>query len=452
MKKENSDGLSAQRRRSEPAKGTAKSPAKRARPTSARKTKQPVESQRAHRAVSVWVVILTGIAMAFFAVWSVHWYITPLRGRGRSVRVDLPVEASAAEVTRRLWRAGVITRPWMFHALVLATRAGAKAHRGTVAFRDDLSPRAVLRVLSRGTAGVIRVTVPEGWSRYEIARRLDALGVCPGRDFLAATEEPSVLQRYGLRVSETPNENVRPTLEGMLFPDSYDFSPATAPEAVVERMTTRFFRRWKALIESHPVMVSRAEQLQWSTAPSMPPRPSVTGANTDGNTLSRGEYALVVLASMVERETGHSEDRAHVASVFWNRLTDPGFLPRLLQSDPTVTYGCIARTARGETLPGCNTVVTTVDGGISDAGLPSRRGAITTQMLADTTNPWNTYRREGLPPTPICNPGLAALEAVLSPTADRDLYFVATPDGRSAFAPTLDQHRQNVRRFLRSPR
>jgi UPF0755 protein len=157
------------------------------------------------------------------------------------------------------------------------------------------------------------------------------------------------------------------------------------------------------------------------------------------HTCTKELHGIVTLASIVERETGAPEDRARVASVFWNRLTLPTFHPRLLQSDPTVVYGCVAaaRAGRGDAPSPC---------GDPDAGA---RMPITAAMLDDGRNPWNTYRHEALPPSPICSPGARALEAALAPSPDEDLYFVARGDGRSVFARTLEEHRRNVQTYLR---
>jgi UPF0755 protein len=143
------------------------------------------------------------------------------------------------------------------------------------------------------------------------------------------------------------------------------------------------------------------------------------------------DAALLTLASLIEKETGAPEDRSRVAAVFWNRLTLAEFQPRLLQSDPTVVYGC--RVAHP---PSCATLA---------AGA---RPAITRAMLDDAQNPYNTYEHEGLPPGPIANPGLRAIEAALSPAPTRDLYFVAMGNGRSAFATTRAEHEANVQRYL----
>jgi UPF0755 protein len=331
------------------------------------------------------------------------------------VRVTIDEGADSAAVTRALWTAGTIRHPWLFHLLVAATGAADSAHRGTVALRDDLTPYAILRTLLRGAAGVVRVTVPEGYTRFDIARRLESAGVCPAADFLARTEEPAALRRWGVTGS----------LEGYLFPDTYDLPPDSPAERVVDRMVTEFARRYRALKAQHPDGVARATAL--AGAQPAPPSPDAFDA---------ADRAIVALASLVERETGAPDDRAHIAAVFWNRLRLPDFRPRLLQSDPTVTYGCVAMAARGTALPACDNG----DGGV--------RRAITGAMLNDRANPFNTYQHEGLPPGPIANPGARALAAALSPTGDQDLYFVAMGEGRSAFAPSLEEHRRNVQRYL----
>ncbi|MEI8256407.1 MAG: endolytic transglycosylase MltG, partial [Deltaproteobacteria bacterium] len=135
----------------------------------------------------------------------------------------------------------------------------------------------------------------------------------------------------------------------------------------------------------------------------------------------------------VEEETGSPDDRPRVAAVFWNRLRDPAFTPRLLQTDPTIVYGC--RVAHPPSCP--------------DTPRGGGHVAITRAMLDDPGNPYNTYRHVGLPPGPITNPGLAALEATLAPAAIRALYFVATGSGHSAFANTRAEHEANVQRYLR---
>jgi UPF0755 protein len=387
-----------------PAGAAAKAPARASR--ARRRAAPPVPPLAVAAAVLALVALLAALGVGFYLR-------TPHRGRGRPVRVTVAADADAAALTRALWTAGVIDHPWLFHPLAAVTGAADRAHRGTVAFRDDLTPYAVLRALLRGTAGVIRVTIPEGYTRFDIARRLDAAGVCAAADFIASTEDPALLQRYGLSGS----------VEGYLFPDTYDLPPDSEAARVVDRMVAAFARQLAAAKAAHPDGVARAAVLA-------PPTPVPPGA------FDAADRLIVTLASLVERETGAPDDRAHIASVFWNRLRLPEFRPRLLQSDPTVAYGCVAMAARGAPLASC----AAGDGGV--------RRTITGAMLLDRANPFNTYQHEGAPPGAIANPGAQALAAVLAPTGDHDLYFVAMGDGRSAFAPTLEGHRRNVQRYL----
>lgn len=404
---------------------TSKPPAPRA-PAAKRPPKRPAKGPRWGYALGVLALALCAVAVASVGAY----LLTARHGAGRAVRVTIPDDADGAAITRALWEARVIDRPWLFHALVVLSGTPSRVHHGVVALRDDLTPRAVLRALRSGAAGVVRVTFPEAFTRFDMARRLELAGVCGAEEFLRYTEDPAVLARHG--VAAVPGAPA--SLEGWLFPDTYDFPPDAGAEAVVARMTQVFARRLDALKVAHPDGVLRAAALVAAL-----PAEARAALPGDGVAADPVDRAVVTLASLVERETGAPEDRPHVSSVFWNRLTRGEFTPRLLQSDPTVAYGCrvMLRAGSPEALRVC---------GDGDAGA---RRAITAAMLADATNPWNTYRHEALPPSPICNPGARALEAALAPSADEDLYFVARGDGRSVFARTLEEHRRNVQVHLR---
>ncbi len=352
---------------------------------------------------------LTALALAVTCALAGWYLVTPRRGRGAVVRVTVPAGVEAAALAGLLARANVVDRPWAFAPMVWLTGAHRSVKPGMIPLRDDLSPRAVLRALAHG-GGMARVTIPEGFTRFDVARRLEAAGVCGAEAFLARTEAPEALARAGV---------AGPSAEGYLYPDTYDLALGASPDAVLDRMVGVFARRFEALKAAHPDGVARATAL--------------AGADPQ-----EADRAIVTLASIVERETGAPDDRARVAAVFWNRLTRPDFHPRLLQSDPTVVYGCLAAPRMSLSLASC---------GDADAGA---RMPITAAMLDDARNPWNTYRHEALPPSPVCNPGARALEAALAPAATGDLYFVARGDGRSVFAATLDEHRRNVRAHLRA--
>lgn len=344
--------------------------------------------------VMVACALVAGLAYASI------YLLRPHRGRGVAVRVTLPDAPTSETVALALYRANVIERPWMFSAWLTVTGTIEHARPGMIPLRDDLTPRAVLRAIASG-GGLVRVTIPEGYNRFEIAARLAAQHVVGTSDaFVRETESPAALARNGLHGD---------TLEGYLFPDTYDFELGEGAGAAADRMVRTFRRRFSELRSRNPEGYVRA---------------------TSGGLTERD---VVTFASLVEEETGAAEDRPRVAAVFWNRLRDPMFNPRLLQTDPTIVYGC--RVAHPPSCP--------------ETPAAQAHVTITRAMLDDADNPYNTYRHAGLPPGPITNPGVAAFEATLAPAAIHALYFVATGSGHSAFANTRAEHEANVQRFLR---
>jgi UPF0755 protein len=147
----------------------------------------------------------------------------------------------------------------------------------------------------------------------------------------------------------------------------------------------------------------------------------------DGAPFSLTPHQLLTLASIVEKEARVPDERPVIAGVFMNRLTDETFKPKRLQADPTVAYGCLIA---GDRIPTC-------------AEYDGRR--VTPAMLRDTENPYSTYRRDGLPPGPICNPGLDSLKAAVTPAPHDYFYFVTKGGGRHAFSHSLDEHNQRIR-------
>lgn len=356
-------------------------------------------SQRSAATIAGWIAALVAIA---FVSYVAVWIVTAHQGRRGAVRVTLSEHATADEVALALYRAGAIDRPWLFSWAMTLTGVADRVPRRVLLLRDDVAPRTLLRAIASGGA-LVRVTIPEGYSRFEIAQRLAREGVVSSEDaFVAATEQRSLLDRLQIQGD---------SCEGYLFPDTYDLYPESAADEVIERMVRNFRRRWDEARRAHPSTDARLASL------------------------SLDDRALLTLASLVEEEAGTSEDRPRIASVFLNRMTSPSFTPRLLQSDPTVVYGC--RVAHP---PSC-----------ADAPRTGRM-SITRSMLDDSANPFSTYRREGLPPGPISNPGRASIHAVLQPANSQALYFVAMGDGRSAFADTLAEHNANVQRYLRPRR
>ncbi len=310
-------------------------------------------------------------------------------GAGRDVELTVVGDESPRALAGRLSAAGLIADPGLFAAYARLAGEGHVA-RGAHLLTDDLSPRELLSRLERhGAATHVRVTFPEGWTRFDMAKRLHASHVCTQRAFLDATEDPALLQE--LHVDGA-------SIEGFLFPATYELAGDSEPADVVRRLKAEFDKRWFALEQRHPYGVLDLSQ-----------------------TLHWGMKEIVTLASILEKEAAVDEERRIIASVFLNRLRDPTFKRKVLQSDPTAGYGCLLLK---EKLASC-------------AGFTGR---ITHDVNADPDNPYSTYTHEGLPPGPISNPGAHTLEAVMSPAVTRYLYFVAKGEGRHTFSDTYESH------------
>jgi UPF0755 protein len=346
--------------------------------------------------IAIWTLAATllvvGVAAAglFFGYPLVHG-----PGSGRDVELDVPGDESPDALADRLAAAGLLSEPRVFAVYLRLTGGAKRAVRGAHLLSDGLSPRELVARLERSPfAGRARVTFPEGWTRFDIARRLQQSHVCGQQSFLDASADPEML--HDLRLDGNPSA------EGFLFPATYDFPLDADAKEIVRRMKGEFDRRW-----------SVAEGRHGSSLLDL------------GASLGWGIRQIVTLASMVEKEAVVDDERPLIASVFVNRLRDASFTPKLLQCDPTAGYGCLVMPAQ---IPSCATYT----------------GKITHDIVADAANPYNTYKHEGLPPGPIANPGLKSLEAAMAPPATRWLYFVARGDGRSTFSETYAAHASAV--------
>ena len=282
-----------------------------------------------------------------------------------TVTVVIPEGTSASGIAGELERRNVVSSAFLF---LLRTRWRGEGHllkAGEYAFEPGERIDGVITKLARGESVVHSVTVPEGLSSTE------TLAILAGHEMLTGT------------VGEVP-------AEGTLLPETYHFERGTARQAILERMAD--------------AMESVVGEL-W--------------AGRAGDLPLRSPEEAVVLASIVEKETGRAGERAHVAGVLINRLR----IGMPLQSDPTVIFA-----------------------------LTKGREPLGRELLRSDwkhPDPYNTYLHKGLPPGAIANPGRAAIEAVLDPLETRDLYFVADGEGGHAFAETLDEHNRNVARYRR---
>jgi UPF0755 protein len=310
-------------------------------------------------------------------------------GDGHPVELVLPPAPGVGALTDVLTRAGLVGHPYLFATWLRCTGGASGVVPGRHLLTDDASPRELMNRLERRAGATTRVTLPEGWTRFDMAKRLQEKHVVALRDFLDATVDAQLLQELGVDGDSA---------EGFLFPATYDFPMDSDPADVVRRMKHEFDRRWDLLSRGHGSTLNDV----------------MTSARL-------GVREVVTLASMVEKEAVVDDERPLIASVFLNRLRDPGFKPKHLECDPTASYGCLAMP---EKCSACRDFA----------------GKATAAIEHDPDNPYSTYTHEGLPPGPIANPGAKSLEAAMAPASTRYLFFVAKGEGRHTFSETYGGH------------
>jgi UPF0755 protein len=298
---------------------------------------------------------------------------------------------SASEIADHLNAQELIRSPIVFRVLVEARDVGGRIEAGEYQLTAAMSTNEVVTVLSRGATRGLTVTIPEGWRAEQAAQKVETLGLGSAADFVALVRTPS-----GITL---PPDLVPPgqALEGYLFPDTYEVEREPNVRRLVEMMVRQADRKL-------------TPQLREKSA-------------AQGLTL----HQAITLASIIEREAARPAEQPTIASVYLNRLR--ANMP--LQADPTVQFA-VASLDLAEAL-----------------GFNFWKRELTRADL-QLASPYNTYVQRGLPPGPICSPGLSALEAVAEPAQTDYLYFVARGDGSHAFARTGEEHQSNIERYQRS--
>jgi UPF0755 protein len=325
--------------------------------------------------VRKFVSVLLAVALGLGYV-AYDWLNAPLTLAGESVDLLVEPGSSPREVAVQVQQAGVAVNPALLYWWFRLSGQARQIKAGSYELERGSTPRSVLGKLVRGEEALRSITLVEGWNLRQVRAALkNADQLQHLTDNLDAAE---LMQQVG-------KPGVAP--EGRFFPDTYTYAKGSTDLALLQRAARTMDKKLEA------AWAQRSPQTPLQTA----------------------EEALV-LASIVEKETGRSSDRPMIAAVFSNRLR----IGMRLQTDPTVIYGMGLQ----------------FDGNLRKADL-----------LADT--PWNTYTRAGLPPTPIAMPGRAALLAAVQPAPSEALYFVARGDGSSQFSATLDAHNRAVNQYQR---
>ncbi len=325
------------------------------------------------------LILLVILAALGAAGWIHQFAHAPLRLKADPTEFTIPPGSSLRAATRHIVSAGVDMPNWAFEVIARVVAKPTDIKAGSYELRAGATPLDLLGKLTRGDFAVADVKLIDGWTFRQVRAALDAHARI--RHDTAGLSDAEVLKRLELPITHP---------EGWFFPDTYVFARGTSDLEILRQAYRAMEKRLGAA---------------WAGRPSDVPLGSA--------------YEALILASIVEKETGRPEDRPLVAAVLTNRLR----VGMRLQADPTVIYGL---------------------GAEFDGNLRKR------DLTADT--PYNTYTREGLPPTPIAMPGLASIEATLRPAFSSALYFVARGDGSSEFSRTLEDHNRAVTRYQRGGR
>jgi UPF0755 protein len=320
------------------------------------------------------LVIVAGVA----GVWFFRGVDRQFKGYDAAEQfVEIPQGAGSVAIAKRLADAGVVRDVNSFRLALWLTGEGRRLQAGEYRFDQPMSARQVADKIARGDVYVRPITFPEGLTLKQMGALYESKGFGPAREFLTAAKNGSLVSAVDPGAKD---------LEGYLFPDTYKLPRHATAEQLVARMVAGFMKTLT------PALIDTAE--------------------ARGMTIRQ----LVTLASIVEKETGNSDERPHVAAVYANRLK----VGMGLQCDPTVIYA-LERAGR-------------------------YNGNLTRENL-QFDSPYNTYRYAGLPPGPIASPGRASIEAAASPADVSYLYFVSKNDGSHAFATTLEEHNRNVQQY-----
>ena len=331
---------------------------------------------------SRWWLALPGLMLVCVAVlagaaW--WWLERPLTLADRTVELSIEAGTTPRDIAQAWVQAGVQSSPQLLYVWFRASGQARRIRAGSYEIESGTTPRQLLAMMVQGLETLEKVRFIEGWTlrqlRAELARSPSLKPVT------AAMSEAGLMAALGMADQAA---------EGRFFPDTYIYSRGVSDLTVLKR--------------AHRAMQQHLANVWAARA---------------GNTPLKSSDEALVLASIVEKETGSAADRGRVAGVFINRLR----IGMPLQTDPTVIYGL------GEAF---------------DGNLRKRH--------LQTDTPFNTYTRTGLPPTPIALPSLASLRAVIQPDATRALYFVSRGDGSSEFSESLAEHNRAVNRYQRAGR
>jgi UPF0755 protein len=294
----------------------------------------------------------------------------------KPVRLDILPGQGAWEISKILQKTGVIAHASTFIAIAALTGKAKHMQAGAYVFEGNHVPKDIMNILFRGKTQRFRITIPEGYTIYQIGEVVSKTGLVPKDRFVTSARSKQTTDFFAVRA---------PSMEGFLFPDTYYLVPHMTPLEIMAKMIERFRGVYT------PAMEQRSKALGMS------------------------KLDVITFASLIEKEVYAPLEKPLISSVFHNRM----ILGMRLQSDPSAVYG--------------------IDGFTGKIGPDD--------LLRES--PYNTYRYAGLPPGPICNPGIDSIRSALWPAKTDYLYFVSKGDGTHVFSHTLQEHNRAISKITK---
>ncbi len=345
------------------------------------------KNRRFFRAIWAAMIVLVSVALGQYLVFGVNDMLASNRSQV-NITVDIPEDPTVEEVASLLEEKGAIENPDFFTLYCKITNADAYFRNGTFELDTGMDYQALISALQSNAnrLDVVSVTFPEGLSVPEVAELLEKNGVCDADAILELCDSNTYDETYEMLGQLSDNEDRIYRLEGYLFPDTYEFYVNEDPETALQKLIRNCNQKLTKNIRQE--------------------------AEEKGMTLEE----LLTLASIVQRESANKEDMYKVSAVLQNRLENGAAMDiYTLDCDSTTYY-------------------------------PYRtKGDIPSDIRDTFESAYNTYNNRGLPPGPICNPGMDAIDAVLNPEKSNNYYFCHSADGTAYYAATYAQHQQNLR-------
>ena len=324
------------------------------------------------------VSIICSLVVLIMAFYMIR-YLSPVDVNAKPIQLKIARGMSSQSIANELAHKNLIREPWVF---LVAIRLSGATHRlqfGSYRLSGSMSVPQIIDYLKSGKVITHRLTVPEGLTVAQISKLWEKSGLGTVAVFNEVANDSKWQLSYEIKGK---------TLEGYLFPNTYQFPDGASPETLIQIMLNEFKRYWTAELEE------------------------------EAQALGFSKHEIITLASIIEAEARVPDERPLISAVFHNRLRR-GWK---LQADPTALYG------------------------LGNPDRPPRAA----DLRIDS--PYNTYLYKGLPPGPICNPGMASILAALRPTTSDYMYFVAIGGGRHHFSKTLREHRNMINKIRRSRR